>query len=106
MPISSCRRRGFAASASSAKAPGALALPVIDRTRVENLALKVDGRIDAPVRPADALDEEALELARLSLVLPAVIVVPLAEGVEIDAVPDAGAGRSGSRLPACQGVWT
>ncbi len=64
--------------------PGRLALPVVERERVETLALKIDGRIDAPVRPADILDEEALELARLSLVLPAVIVVSLATGIEID----------------------
>ncbi|WP_201842313.1 GTP cyclohydrolase II RibA [Microvirga zambiensis] len=64
--------------------PGRVALPVVDRARVENLALKVDGRIDAPIRPADALDEEALELARLSLVLPAVIVVPVAKDAMID----------------------
>ncbi len=64
--------------------PGLVALPVVDRSRVENLALKVEGRIDAPVRPAGAVDEEALELARLSLVLPAVIVVPLAMGIEVD----------------------
>ena len=78
LPAARLRRLGL-----EREVPGRLALPVIDRARVENLALKVDGRIDAPVRPADALDEEALELARLSLVLPAVIVVPLAEGVEI-----------------------
>jgi GTP cyclohydrolase II len=78
LPAARLRRLGL-----EREGPGRLALPVIDRVRVENLALKVDGRIDAPVRPADALDEEALELARLSLVLPAVIVVPLAEGVEI-----------------------
>ncbi|MFL5203189.1 MAG: GTP cyclohydrolase, partial [Microvirga sp.] len=65
--------------------PGRVALPVADRSRVESLALKTDGRIDAPVRPVDSLDEEALELARLSLVLPAVIVVPLAAGIAIDA---------------------
>jgi GTP cyclohydrolase II len=64
--------------------PAVVALPVVDRKRVENLALKVDGRIDAPVRPASPLDEEALELARLSLVLPSVVVVPLAAGIEID----------------------
>jgi len=66
--------------------PGRLALPVVDRERIETLALRLDGRIDAPVRPADALDEEALELARLSLVLPAVVVVPLSTGIEIDPV--------------------
>ena len=64
--------------------PGRVALPVVERGRIEALALKLDGRIDAPVRPADALDEEALELARLSLILPAVVVVPLSAGIEID----------------------
>ena len=42
-------------------------------------------RIDAPVGPASTLDEEALELARLALVLPAVIVIPIASGVEVEA---------------------
>jgi GTP cyclohydrolase II len=64
--------------------PGTVALPMIDPGRIENLALKVDGRVDAPVGPARAIDEDALELARLSLVLPAVVVVPLAAGLEID----------------------
>ncbi|MEE1656084.1 GTP cyclohydrolase II RibA [Microvirga sp. CF3062] len=79
LPAARLRRLGL-----EREAPGRVALPVVDRTRVETLALKVDGRIDAPVRAADALDEEALELARLSLVLPAVIVVPLAAGIDID----------------------
>jgi GTP cyclohydrolase II len=64
---------------------GTVALPAVDRARVETLALKVEGRIDAPVGPAGSLDEAALELARLSLVLPAVVVVPVAPGVEVDA---------------------
>ncbi|XOC79609.1 GTP cyclohydrolase II RibA [Microvirga sp. M2] len=64
--------------------PGRVALPVVERKRIETLALSLEGRIDAPVRPTDALDEEALELARLSLVLPPVIVVPLSAGIEID----------------------
>jgi GTP cyclohydrolase II len=64
--------------------PGTIALPILDPGRVETLALKVDGRIDAPVAVASALDEQALELARLSLVLPAVIVIPLAPGIEVD----------------------
>jgi GTP cyclohydrolase II len=54
---------------------GIFALPRIDLDRVESLALKLDARMDAPVAPASALDEVALELARLSLVLPAVLVV-------------------------------
>ncbi|WP_441997395.1 GTP cyclohydrolase II RibA [Microvirga sp. 2TAF3] len=64
--------------------PGVVALPSVDRARIEMLALKIEGRIDAPVRAAGFLDEDALELARLSLVLPAVIVVPLAAGIEVD----------------------
>ena len=62
---------------------GTVALPFVDPARIETLALKADGRIDAPVGPSSALDEDALELARLSLVLPAV-AVPIAAGIEID----------------------
>ncbi len=58
---------------------GILAMPTIDLSRVETLALKVDARVDAPVAPADAIDDAALELARLSLVLPAAILVPVTE---------------------------
>jgi GTP cyclohydrolase II len=79
LPAARLRRLGL-----ERQVPGRIALPVVDRIRVEALALKVDGRLDAPVRPVNALDEEALELARLSLVLPTVIVVPLAMGVDID----------------------
>ncbi|WP_186419591.1 GTP cyclohydrolase II RibA [Bosea sp. CS1GBMeth4] len=59
---------------------GVLAMPVIDLARVEALALKLDARVDAPVGPAGPLDDAALELARLALVLPAVILVPVAAG--------------------------
>jgi GTP cyclohydrolase II len=79
LPAARLRRLGL-----ERDVPGRVALPVVDRQRVETLGLRIDGRIDAPVRPACGLDEEALELARLSLVLPAVIVVPLAESIEID----------------------
>src|SRR3982750_382495 len=58
LPAARLRRLGL-----DREGPGRVALPVVDRSRVEALALKADGRIDAPVRPADALDEEALELA-------------------------------------------
>ncbi len=64
--------------------PGTVALPSVDPARVEALALKIESRIDAPVGPVSALDEDALELARISLVLPAVVVVPIAPGIEID----------------------
>lgn len=56
---------------------GILAMPAIDLSRIEALALKIDARVDAPVGPAGALDNAALELARLALVLPAVILVPV-----------------------------
>ncbi|KMO43073.1 GTP cyclohydrolase [Methylobacterium tarhaniae] len=55
---------------------GAVALPVIDPARVEVLALRLDGRIDAPVAPVSSGDEAALALMALAQVLPAVLVVP------------------------------
>lgn len=57
--------------------PGIFALPALDLDRVEYLAFKLDNRMDAPIAPASALDAAALELARLSLVLPAALVVPV-----------------------------
>lgn len=78
LPAARLRRLGL-----EREVPGRVALPVVERERIEMLALKVEGRIDAPVRSIGDLDEEALELARLSLVLPAVIVVPLSAGIEI-----------------------
>jgi GTP cyclohydrolase II len=74
---------------------GILAMPTLDLARTEMLALKTDGKVDAPVAPATDVDDAALELARLSLVLPAAIVVPVSAElvageplveVEIDAV--------------------
>lgn len=79
LPPARLRRLGI-----ERQAPGLVALPVVSRERIETLALKVEARIDAPVRPAGFLDEAALELARLSLVLPAVIVVPLSPSIAID----------------------
>lgn len=58
--------------------PGVVTFPVPNAARAEMLALKIDGRIDAPVAPVVALDDVALELARLALVTPAVYAVPLA----------------------------
>lgn len=54
---------------------GIFALPKIDLDRVETLALKLDAKMDAPVAPALPLDDAAIEIARLSLVLPAVVIV-------------------------------
>lgn len=63
---------------------GAVALPVVDQARVQRLAFLLDARIDAPVRATSALDDDALELARLSLSLPAVVAVPLGRSIEVD----------------------
>ncbi len=63
---------------------GVVALPTVEMARIEALALKTDARIDAPVRGTAALDEDALELARLALMLPAVLVVPVCRTIEVD----------------------
>jgi len=73
--LSAARLRRLGAKGRSES--GIFALPTIDQARIETLALKLDGRMDAPIAPASGLDEAALELARLSLVLPAVIAVPV-----------------------------
>jgi GTP cyclohydrolase II len=52
-------------------------MPVINLDRIGSLSLRIDGRIDAPVGPVSRLDEVAIELAQLSLVLPAVLAIPL-----------------------------
>ncbi|WP_053080589.1 GTP cyclohydrolase II RibA [Methylobacterium variabile] len=72
LPAPRLRRLGLAERTEA----GAVALPVIDPARIEALALRLDGRIDAPVAPASAGDEAALALMALAQVLPAVLVVP------------------------------
>ncbi|MBN9442207.1 GTP cyclohydrolase II RibA [Bosea sp. (in: a-proteobacteria)] len=73
--LSAARLRRLGAKGRSET--GVLAMPTIDVARVETLALRIDARVDAPVGPANALDAAALELAGLSLVLPAIILVPV-----------------------------
>ncbi len=75
LPAARLRRLGLERSA-----PARVALPQIDAARIESLALTIEARIDAPVSPVDDLDEAALELARLALIVPAVVMVPLAAG--------------------------
>lgn len=77
LPAARLRRLGIERTA-----PARVALPQIDAARIESLALTVESRIDAPVSPVDDLDEAALELARLALIVPAVVMVPLAAGAE------------------------
>jgi GTP cyclohydrolase II len=79
LPAARLRRLGL-----ERQIPGVVAMPVLDLHRIEALALSVDGRIDAPVRAAGTLDEDALELARLALVLPAVVVLPIAGDTVLD----------------------
>ncbi|MDU0338916.1 GTP cyclohydrolase II RibA [Bosea rubneri] len=74
--LSAARLRRLGAKGRSET--GVLAMPAIDIARVETLALKIDARVDAPVGPANTLDAAALELAGLALVLPAIILVPVA----------------------------
>ncbi len=57
--------------------PGAIALPHLDLARISLLSLEVGARIDAPVAALGKLDLAALELARLALILPAVVVLPV-----------------------------
>lgn len=74
--LSAARLRRLGAKGRSET--GILAMPALDLARIETLALKIDAKVDAPVAPAGSLDEAAIELARLSLVLPATILVPVA----------------------------
>ncbi|WP_051356712.1 GTP cyclohydrolase II RibA [Azorhizobium doebereinerae] len=57
---------------------GSIALPDMDLARIETLALRIDGRIDAPVALATPLDRAALELLGFALLLPAAVVTPIA----------------------------
>jgi GTP cyclohydrolase II len=63
---------------------GWIGLPTLDARRVATLAFSIDAQIDGPVRPTGRFDEAALELARLALSLPAVVVMPLSDGTEPD----------------------
>jgi GTP cyclohydrolase II len=63
--------------------PGSVLMPVIDLDRLCHLALRTNGHIDVPVRPVSRLEGAALELARLSLALPAVLAIPLAPSAPV-----------------------
>jgi GTP cyclohydrolase II len=80
LPAARLRRLGL-----DRKQPGVLALPGVDVERVQTQALKIEAKIDAPVGPTQPLDEVALELARLALTIPAIVVTP----VDVKLVPPA-----------------
>jgi len=81
LPAARLRRLGL-----DRQAAGSFALPELDRDRIETLALKLDAKADAPVAAATVVDKAAIELAALSLILPALIVVPLTAAARIDAL--------------------
>jgi GTP cyclohydrolase II len=74
LPAARLRRLGL-----ERKEPGLIALPQIDLDRIEKLALRVDGRLDAPVTQIGALQTSALDLAALALLLPALVVMPVSD---------------------------
>ncbi len=59
---------------------GVVPVAANDGDRIHHLALGVDARLDSPVGPASVLDDAALELMHLALLLPAALVAPVAEG--------------------------
>jgi GTP cyclohydrolase II len=63
---------------------GWIGLPTLDARRIATLAFSMDASLDAPVRRTGRLDEAALELARLALSLPAVVLMPLPEDAAVD----------------------
>jgi GTP cyclohydrolase II len=54
-----------------------VALPDLAAERIEHLTLHPSARIEGPVRAVSGLEAAALELTRLALMLPAVVVVPV-----------------------------
>ena len=73
LPAARLRRLGLEREAS-----GRMALPKIDLNRIEMLALRLDARIDAPVMNVTAIERAALDLSALALIIPAMLVIPLA----------------------------
>lgn len=72
LPAARLRRLGL-----DRQSAGTIALPVLDRDRIEALALRTDTKFDSPIGPTNALDRAGIELASLALILPALIMVPL-----------------------------
>jgi GTP cyclohydrolase II len=79
LPAARLRRLGL-----DRQQPGVVSLPIVDAARIETLALRIDARTDAPVSPVLPLEEAALELARLSLTIPAIVTMP----IDLAAVPE------------------
>src|SRR5215218_5658514 len=65
--------------------PARLRCLAVDWTRIESLALKVESRVDAPVSPTATIDDEALELTRLAMILPSALVIPISSPCDVAA---------------------
>jgi GTP cyclohydrolase II len=65
--------------------PACVALSAFSGAQVESLTQHFKGNIGAPPWSHSLIDLDALELARLSFVLPAAVVIPLHSGINIDA---------------------
>lgn len=65
--------------------PGRIALAALDPERIASLVRSPEASLDLPVTAASALDESALDLARIALMLPACLVVPLPSTAEAPA---------------------
>jgi GTP cyclohydrolase II len=72
LPAARLRRLGV-----DRKTNGVVAMPILDGKRIETLSLKTDAKIDAPVSPASDMDEAALTLTALALILPPVLIIPI-----------------------------
>ena len=72
LPAARLRRLGLDREAS-----GRIALPALDLNRIENLSLRLDAKIDAPVMSITPIERACLDLAALALVLPALVIFPL-----------------------------
>ena len=59
---------------------GAVALPEIDLARISTLVFDIEAHVDAPVAPLGDLGQAAMELIRLALVLPAILLIEIEPG--------------------------
>src|SRR3954466_11875586 len=59
---------------------GTIAVPKVGSECIATLVLETSARIDAPVSSTAPVDEDALELVRLALMLPAALVIPVPPG--------------------------
>jgi GTP cyclohydrolase II len=79
LPAARLKRLGFERAHN-----GWVGLPTLDARRVATLAFSMEAQLDGPVRPTGRSEEAALELARLALALPAVVLLPLPDETEVD----------------------